>query len=514
MAMARACTGLLLLAGTMLFTGCARRVGREFVEPAQASTLDHESPYLKAHLRDGELCILANWSVDEAARTVRGHGIRFDAARSSSRILDVLVPLDSVVLFETNVVRLSPTITSLAVVTGASVSLTIYCALNPKACFGSCPTFYVSDGEREVLQAEGFSGSVAPVLEASDIDALYRARPGSRRLDVRMTNEALETHVVRTVDLLVAPRPEGGRVLVTSDGTFWEAFEGPPLERASASEGDCTAQLAAFDGVERWSSTDSTDLAAREAVDLEFGPGCSGPAGLRLACRQTFVSTSVFYQSLAYLGTHAGDWIAELERGSTLARERIGAMQRALGGIEVLVPDSTGSWNEAARVDEMGPIATDVHLVLLPPLPAGATRVRLRLARGAWRLDNVALVRLGRRVQPFDLAPAAVHRDGIPDADALARLTDRTRTLTTSPGDTYVLTYVLPADFERQELFLASRGYYLEWMRKEWVAQEDPVRAVAFFADPHAALRAMAPEFKRGEASLETQFWGSRYVRP
>ena len=86
--------------------------------------------------------------------------------------------------------------------------------------------------------------------------------------------------------------------------------------------------------------------------------------------------------------------------------------------------------------------------------------------------------------------------------------------VTTSPGDAYVLSYELPADFEHLELFLDSRGYYLEWMRDEWVAQEDPVHALRFFADPRAALREMAPEFKRTEASLETQFWGSRYVRP
>ncbi len=58
---------------------------------------------------------------------------------------------------------------------GISLAVTAYCIANPKACFGSCPTFYLEDEggrEPERPQAEGFSESIARVLEARDIDAL------------------------------------------------------------------------------------------------------------------------------------------------------------------------------------------------------------------------------------------------------------------------------------------------------------------------------------------------------
>lgn len=79
---------------------------------------------------------------------------------------------------------------------------TALCLANTKACFGSCPTFYASDGERLALQGEGFSSAVARTLEQTDVDTLYTARPAGRELALTMTNDALETHFVRSVRVL------------------------------------------------------------------------------------------------------------------------------------------------------------------------------------------------------------------------------------------------------------------------------------------------------------------------
>src|SRR5206468_6916505 len=106
---------------------------------------------------------------------------------------------------------------------------------DPK-CFGSCPTFYVTDGTHLMLQAEGFSASVAPALGATDVDALVRARPMSRDLEVVMTNEALETHVVRWVHVLAAPRDPGTRVFATPSEGFWQARDLREPTRAEAAE--------------------------------------------------------------------------------------------------------------------------------------------------------------------------------------------------------------------------------------------------------------------------------------
>ncbi|MEP7228190.1 MAG: hypothetical protein ABI785_12560, partial [Gemmatimonadales bacterium] len=62
------------------------------------------------------------------------------------------------------------------------------------------------------------------------------------------------------------------------------------------------------------------------------------------------------------------------------------------------------------------------------------------------------------------------------------------------------------------ELFLESRGYYLEWMRREWLAEENLALAAQILLDPAGALRTLAPAFKRQEPEMERLFWNSRYV--
>jgi hypothetical protein len=190
----------------ILAAACVTRMERRLIVPAAFRTVDRRAPYLKAHMRDGRLYVLGNWSVDAVNDAVAGTGVLYDVHRtvidSNSYRLDV----DSVALFETNVVRAPASVAALSVITGLSAGVTVYCATNPKSCFGSCPTFYASDGQRELLQAEGFSASVAPSLEARDVDALYRARAPGSTVELRMVNEAYETHVVRSANLLVVPR--------------------------------------------------------------------------------------------------------------------------------------------------------------------------------------------------------------------------------------------------------------------------------------------------------------------
>ena len=159
--------GLLAVIG-VLFSACVHKVERELADPSRSTALDTDSEFLKAHMRDGGLYVLTAWDVNEADERVSGHGTLFDYNR---RVLDTglfEVALDSVALFETNAVRVSSSIVPLTVMTVGTVAAGVYCAVNPKACFGSCPTFYLPGEEGRIL-AEGFSASVAPSLEDSDL---------------------------------------------------------------------------------------------------------------------------------------------------------------------------------------------------------------------------------------------------------------------------------------------------------------------------------------------------------
>jgi hypothetical protein len=167
--------------------------------------------------------------------------------------------------------------------------------------------------------------------------------------------------------------------------------------------------------------------------------------------------------------------MASLERGATETVRRLEGPATALGGIDVLVANGAGGWDSVATIRETGPLAADVKLVALPDIagprrvgPASPLRVRLRMAKGAWRLDAAALVsRLGQ-VVPERITPRLVSANGRADADARARLLDTTQALITFPGDRYTLSYTLPGNAEDYELFLETRGYYLEWMRSKY----------------------------------------------
>lgn len=134
----------------------------------------------------------------------------------------------------------------------------------------------------------------------------------------------------------------------------------------------------------------------------------------------------------------------------------------------------------------------------------------MRMARGLWRLDWVALARLSGEAAPIRLEPVRVERVG----PGSARSPVPAGTLTTLPGDEYAFRFRLPAGAGPHELFLESRGYYLEWMRDAWLVEENPQRAALMLAQPVDALRLLAPEFKAQEAGMERAFWESRYAHP
>jgi hypothetical protein len=272
-----------------------------------------------------------------------------------------------------------------------------------------------------------------------------------------------------------------------------------------------------MDERERSSPADSFDLASRETIELEFAaPHGDNSLGLVLAARHTFVSTFLFYQAMGYFGSKGGEWLAALERGGEEAASAAMGMAEELGDIELWIASEDGEWVSVGSYDEAGPIATDISMFPLPNLehlPGDPLRVKIRLAKGSWRINYVALARLAGEAQPIVLEPAAVEYNGTEDAAAQEALLDPEQHLITYPGDEYALIYVLPEKPEALEFFLDSKGYYYEWMRAEWLQDEDPTMASLVLLDPARALRVLAPAFKLAEPKMERLFWESRFGR-
>jgi hypothetical protein len=137
-------------------------------------------------------------------------------------------------------------------------------------------------------------------------------------------------------------------------------------------------------------------------------------------------------------------------------------------------------------------------------------RLKLVLNRGLWRMDYAALVNIKEKVHPLHLATSGIVKNGITDSKALSDITDPDRLLLSMPGDEFRFSFPLPDPAARYELFLYTKGYYLEWMRKDWLKEKNLLKFVQMVESPKQYLRAEAPNFKRYEAVMEQQFWNSR----
>lgn len=508
----RICT-LLAVAGAASFVAaCGMPTWSSSLhEPSGPSPVSDSGRWLKVHGFQGELYVLESWQVPDAIGPVTGSGVLFDADRE---VLDqgaFTISRDSIALLETNDRELVSTfaLSGLSVFTTLATAATVACLADPKSCFGSCPTFYESlDGDRPL--AEGFSSSFARALEARDVDHLGLTRPPGP-FSLVMRNEAQETHAVRKLQLLAVPSEAGTEVLMTAGGHFHRAARRYEPVACVSEDGSCLGEVTRRDDVELASVADPTDLARREEVVLDFGP-ISGPVGLVLTARHSFVSTYVFYQALAYGGSEVGSVLAALERGEPGVKDRVLGMPRELGGIEVMVRIGDRPYTDVGTFEEAGPIAADQQLFEIGDAGGNSVQVRLRMARGSWRIDEATLAHLSGRVEPVVLRPDSVESFAGSADDALQRLLDPDDYLVTTQGDAHRVWFEAPPG-AAHHLFLDARGYYYEWMRSEWLAEENALSAASVLYDPRRSLRQMAPRFKEVEGEMEELFWSSRFRR-
>jgi hypothetical protein len=485
--------------------------------PSVESSLDDHGP-AKLHLRDGTLVVLDHWRV--SGTMIRGSGRDYGVERDLLTHGDLEVPLAAVVLVETNEQRVDPAIVPMLLVTAASIALTTYCLTANKACFGSCPTFYVPDGQGGwAIQAEGFSSSIARIFEADDVDDLPDARPRDGAITVAMRNEALETHMVRRVALLVAHGPPGSTVLRAFGDGYLAVGPSVAPEACATREGPddaaCTA-LASKDAHEVALESDGKDLAARTSITMRYPAPQKRDVALVLTARNSLMSTYVLYQMIAFQGRAYGDFEASMERGDPRTLAGLAVFALELGNIDVSFRQHGGPWRAAGSLGYIGPIARATRgLAFSVDDPAESVEVQLDFARAHWKLDAAHLAPvLASSLAPVEIAAEVTDAPGR-DANAVSSsLQGIGPYLVTTPGDRIVLRFPLaPSPVgESTGYFLHSRGYYYEWMRDAWLRDEDLPRASIYLDDPARALRELAPAYRIVEPSMESVFRASRFA--
>lgn len=516
-----------LLAYTLLLAGVLTCSPEPFFFRSNynnANSLLHETAklqeefFLKAHLKNGDVYILKDtWEVDTVQNQLSGVGSSFDFNRDKTAEGLLSINLDSVAIFETNK-KLGKTeskrIRTLAILAGVDVAVGAICLSNPKACFGSCPTFYMNAEDNfHFADAEGFSNAIAPSMEYFDIDALNNPEIDDSSFSLTMKNEALESHMVRNLKLLAFPRAQGQRIYQSPVNEFYRCENLQPLTRAHGPEGGLTAVLRVQDRQERFSLSDPDNLNSKEEIYLSFDH-VTDPEnlGLLISFRQTLMTTYFIYSAMGYMGDEVGDIFAKLETSIKTGESLKNGIRKELGNIEIYALDeSHGSWIYQGWFYETGPIAFNRQIL---PLKISAEdfslKIKVVLNKGLWRIDDFALTNIREKVQPIEIGPYEVLNDGLPDATAKEEINADDNYLISMPGSEYKFSFTLPQAHEDYELFLYSKGYYLEWMRENWIRDKDLLKLRQMIVNPKRYLLLEAGPYKEYEHIMEQQFWDSK----
>tara|TARA_R110002050_G_scaffold144363_2_gene269897 strand:- start:16697 stop:18280 length:1584 start_codon:yes stop_codon:yes gene_type:complete len=483
----------------------------DFLKKAQFAK---ENPDLKAHLEGGDLVFLFNnWRIDTVAGFISGEGQRFDYNRHLIKEGDLKFSMDSVLIYEMNEdLELADGVMALIPLAIVNVAVSLACITNPKACFGSCPTFYTEDGNVFEAKGEGFSNAIAPSLEYGDVDDL-KTSTRSSNFKILMKNEAQETHCLKAVELWALPISNEQSALMTRDKSFYSSSQQVSPSSATVAEKDVLSVLLQSDREEYFSAADADNLASKEELILEFDASeLKQEQALLLDFRQSLMTTYFIYSAMAYMGDEVSDIFAKIEREKDLYSKLDNGLKSELGELEVyLWNEELKEWQLQGALYETGPIAVNRQIVPLQKLATSETvRVKLLMNKGLWRLDYAALASLDKKLEPLKLQPSQLKKNGSKHSFAKQQLLDSEKHLISLPGDFFELEYELPDANRKYALHLYSKGYYMEWMRKEWLGDKDLLKLNQMMNHPRRYLKREADAYKEYELVMEEVFWSSQ----
>ena len=213
---------------------------------------------------------------------------------------------------------------------------------------------------------------------------------------------------------------------------------------------------------------------------------------------------------MGYMGEWVGDFYAQLETGK-IKRKTNKKFYEELGDIDVYAwSEANNKWIFQGGWYETGPIAINKQMLpLKTESNAKSLKLKLMLNKGLWRIDYLALTNIKEKVKPIELEPNEIMNKGYKDEKALESIKDPMKYLISMPGDEYTFHFEFP-EYKNYETFLYSKGYYLEWMRNDWIKDKDLLILRLMVKNPDKYFRKQASEYKLYETIMEQEFWNSK----
>ena len=398
--------------------------------------------------------------------------------------------------------------------------LGVYCIMNPKACFGSCPTVYTYSDTGMTLEAELFSSSISKLMEADDLDVLGERPIEDGAFPLRITNEALETHYINQYQLIDIQHQPGIRVYPNPKNDFIAVREETsPLSVRSRMGEDVLEQIRTRDALQyRTGDNAFKELSAtneQDWIEVAFQvPESAESVRLVLRMRNSLLSTVLFYDLvLGSQGLKAIDWTRKMNEDAVYAGI-FNEVYKAFSGIRIQT-EHNGKWNDCGVIHDVGPINWKHIAVELPVRRSGAMHVRLEFFPDNILIDYIAVDTTAsggsqfhvRRLDPLTV----INNEGEECSEILPLLQDvDEKRLVTNPGDSYRMFYDIPKSiYGARTLFIKSHGYYTEWVRGGWLVEDESGYRFNLF-DVEGAVAQLRKRWIVGRENIESTFFNAR----
>ncbi|RED50568.1 hypothetical protein [Seonamhaeicola aphaedonensis] len=516
---------LLLCIGFVIFS-CAklyikqdfRQIYRGFNDSIHKNL--YKEAFFKVHLKNGDVSLLSDWSLNAERDSILGNGKLFDFNRNELKEGPLVHNIDDIAIIETNQLEAIKStdkdkISTLAVLTGVNLILDVACIANPKACFGSCPTFYTANSNSvHDAKAESFSSAISPALEKMDMDAL-NTQTGGGEFFLTMKNEAFETHMLNELVLTAIPKKSHEFVFHDRRYKFYKSDYTITPSSATVDGTDILCDISRMDDREFFSYTDKDDLTKKETIYLNFVGIQDQQQGLVINFRQSLLTTFLLYNGLSYMGDEVGDYFTKIETNTTV-KNRLSNPFKLLGNIQLFVWDhNKDKWVFFDAIYETGPISKNLIIAPIPKTLAHnqEVKIKIELTKGLWRLDYLGLSAIREVSDVTKIRPSEVMEiQGV--SGGLQRvLSDDENYLVSFPGNEFVFRFELPElrHQDAYELFLSSKGYYLEWIRANWLMDKNTSKLEKMLSNDPGTWKLLAKEYKVVEHQMERVFWNSKY---
>ncbi|MBK8504736.1 MAG: hypothetical protein IPL46_22515 [Saprospiraceae bacterium] len=354
--------------------------------------------------------------------------------------------------------------------------------------FGSCPTFYSTQGEFPVLEGEGFSYSIAPRFEEDDLDRIISGDSQDGLFSLSIRNEAWETHYINQFNLISVDHPPGFEAFPTYERSMFfkqkkqVLLMGPTVESLvvrSKSGNNISSLIQERDELSYRSDAALTDAmvidpSVEDWLELEVQvPDGKKEVVIGFKLRNTLLNSLFFYEMLLdRQNFEAIDWI-DSKNSELIYAMNFYRWYTSVFGLKIDV-EKNGKYVEHERIGDTGPSAWNYLAFTLPVYGNGKQKIRLRFIPDNWEIDWIGLSmedQMKTTMQPLELIEV-MHRGKQTTAHTAAQLEEVDKEyLVTSPGEEYKLKYAVPSLVQGMErtYFIQSRGFYMEWLRKHWL---------------------------------------------